>query len=375
MKIAFDARGVNLYRGTGIGTYTDNLLQGLLSIDKVNEYFLYWSGNNYGNFKQANTNIKLASKKHHKFFQEHYFPAHIKNNNIDIYHISQNGIGLSNNISCLKVVTIHDLIPYIMPETVGKGYLCKFLKDMPSIIDMANAIITVSKCSKDDILRFFNVDPAKIFVTPLAASNIYKPMNRTYCKKYICEKYGIASDFILYVGGFSKRKNVSCLIKAFLKLKASFSTDIKLLLCGAKRDEFAAIEELSKASNFSSDIVFTDYISIEDMPLLYNACSIFVYPSLYEGFGLPPLEAMKCGIPVIASNIPAIREVTQDSAILFNPSDINALTENIYSLLNNENKYNALSALALKNASKFSWGFTAKETLKIYTKVVTNLNM
>ena len=370
MKIAFDARGINWYKGTGIGTYTENLLKSLLSIDIKNKYSIYWSGNDYSSFKKTNSSIKMASKRYHRFFQEHYFPMDIKNNSIDIYHISQNGIGLSENIDCLKVVTIHDLIPYIMPETVGKGYLLKFLRYMPRVIEFSDAIITVSNCSKNDILKFFPVDPNKIFVTPLAADKIYKPMDKKYCKNYLNKKYGINNKFILYIGGFSSRKNVDLLIKAFEMVKSSLQEDIKLLICGARKDAIENLQTISDNSKVCESIIFTDYVEGYDLPIFYNACEIFVYPSLYEGFGLPPLEAMSCGAPVITSNISSITEVAHDGAILINPSDVNALSTNIYDLLTDKSKKDYWSKKGLLRSCDFSWIKTAEQTLTVYKELI-----
>ena len=162
MRIAIDARGVNWYKGTGIGTYTDNVLSQLLNIDKENYYHIYWSGDDYERFSYPNSKIIMTSKKHHRFFQQNYMPNNLLKEKIDIYHVPQNGIGLSENIKCKKVITVHDLIPYIMPETVGKGYLLKFLKDVPNILQFADAIITVSEWSKKDILKFFPIEENKV---------------------------------------------------------------------------------------------------------------------------------------------------------------------------------------------------------------------
>jgi len=173
MRIAIDARGINLYNGTGIGTYTENVLKNLINIDTTNNYHIFWSGNNYESIKKDNCKIVMTSKKHQRFFENHYFPESISKENIDIYHMPQNGIGFSEEISCKKIITIHDLIPYIMPETVGRGYLLKFLKEMPLIIGNSDGIITVSEFSKRDILKFFPIDESKIYVTPLAADKKY----------------------------------------------------------------------------------------------------------------------------------------------------------------------------------------------------------
>ncbi|UZW14523.1 glycosyltransferase family 1 protein [Clostridium pasteurianum] len=369
MRIAFDARGINWYKGTGIGTYAENLIKNLIRIDKLNKYILYWSGENYEKFKNNNTIIRMASRRYHRFFQEYFFPKDIKKDNIDIYHISQNGIGLSQNINCLKVVTIHDLIPYIMPETVGRGYLLKFLKDMPQIISEADAIITVSEYSKKDILKFFPINPDKVFVTPLAADKIYKPLDKNYCKKYISKKYNINSPFILYLGGFSARKNVSSLIKSYEKVSKDISKDIKLVICGSKKDDIENLIRMKLNSKISENIIFTDFIPNEDLPIFYNSCEVFVYPSLYEGFGLPPLEAMSCGTPVITSNTTSIPEVTGNSALLIDPQNIDMLSEKLYKVLTSDLIKKDLSNKGLKRSLEFSWIKTAQDTLEVYEKI------
>ncbi|MDF2505631.1 glycosyltransferase family 1 protein [Clostridium sp.] len=369
MRIAFDARGINWYKGTGIGTYTENVLKNLISVDSLNKYVLYWSGENYEKFKTNNTTIRMASKRYHRFFQEYFFPRDIKKDNIDIYHISQNGIGLSQNLNCLKIVTIHDLIPYIMPETVGNGYLLKFLRDMPRIIDESNAIITVSEYSKKDILRFFPINPDKIFVTPLAADSMYKPLDKDQCKKYLSNKYNIKSPYILYLGGFSSRKNVSGLIKAYEKVSNEIKEDIKLVICGSKKDDVENLMKIKLHSKVEENIIFTGFIPNEDLPIFYNSCEVFVYPSLYEGFGLPPLEAMNCGAPVITSNTTSIPEVVADSAILIDPINTDMLADELYKVLTNEVIRKNLSNKGLKRSLEFSWLKTAKNTLKVYENV------
>lgn len=369
MRIAFDARGINWYRGTGIGTYVENLIKNLILIDKLNKYVLYWSGENYEKFKNNNTIIRMASKRYHRFFQEYFFPKDIKKDSIDIYHVSQNGIGLSQNIDCLKIVTIHDLIPYIMPETVGKGYLLKFLRDMPQIISEADAIITVSEYSKKDILKFFPINPDKVFVTPLAADKIYKPLNKNDCRKYIAKKYNINSPFILYLGGFSPRKNVSSLIKAYKKVSEDIKKDIKLVICGSKKDDIENLINMNLNSKTSENIIFTDFIPNEDLPIFYNSCEVFVYPSLYEGFGLPPLEAMSCGTPVITSNTTSIPEVTDNAALLIDPLNVDMLSEKLYQVLTSDFIRKDLSNKGLNRSLEFSWIKTAENTLEVYEKI------
>lgn len=372
MKIAIDARGINWYKGTGIGTYTDRILAYMIKKHPENFYHIYWSGNKYTNFNRENTKIIMASKRQHRFFEQYYFPCNLKKENIDIYHIPQNGIGISENIDCKKVITVHDLIPYILPETVGKGYLSKFLKEMPKIINIADAIITVSECSKRDILKFFPIDKNKIFVTPLAADKKYRPMDKELCRNKIKSEYNIDKPFILYVGGFSSRKNVSSLIDAFCRVYKNLDSDHDLVIVGSNKDELENLKSLCSNLSVSKNIKFTGFVRESMMPIFYNASDLFVYPSLYEGFGLPPLEAMSCGTPVITSDISSIPEVTGDSAILIDPNDIESLMYSIEAILNEASIQNELSLKGLKRSKSYSWEKTSEETLKIYNKILNS---
>ncbi|MBU3157409.1 glycosyltransferase family 4 protein [Clostridium estertheticum] len=369
MKIAIDARGINLYNGTGIGTYTENVLKNLINIDSVNNYHIFWSGNNFESIKKDNCKIIMTSKKHQRFFEDYYFPENISKENIDIYHMPQNGIGFSQAISCKKVVTIHDLIPYVMPETVGRGYLLKFLKEMPIIIGNSDGIITVSEFSKRDILKYFPIDESKIFVTPLAADAKYTPLDKLHCKNFLEKAYNLNNPFLLYVGGFSERKNVASAITAFSKVYKDLSENYNLVIVGDYRDSGQKLMKLTNELNMLSHVIFAGFVPEEHLPLFYNSCDAIIYPSFYEGFGLPPLEAMNCGTPVIASNLTSIPEVVGDTGILINPYDIEGIALAIGTLLSSEKLRSELSAKALLRAKQFSWQNTAGRTLKVYESV------
>ncbi|MBU3194249.1 glycosyltransferase family 4 protein [Clostridium algidicarnis] len=372
MRFAIDARGVNWYRGTGIGTYTENVLSNLLNLDKENFYNIYWYGKDYELYEKSNTDLILCSKKHNSFFNLSYFPKDLEKKNIDLYHIPQNGIGLNKNYPCKTLVTIHDLIPYIMPETVGKGYLTKFLREMPEVIDSCESIITVSEWSKQDILKFFPMDPDRIFVTPLAADKKYKPLDKAKCKEIILKSFGIDKKFILYLGGFSPRKNVRGLIKAFKDMYKDLNDEYELVILGSLKDEGSLLLNFAEEINIKSKIHFLGFVAEEMLPIFYNSCECFVYPSLYEGFGLPPLEAMSCGCPLISSNTTSIPEVVKDAGYLIDSKKSINISEALFKVLSNEDFKINLSKKALSRSLDFSWEITSKNTLDAYTKVANS---
>ena len=370
MNISIDARGINLYNGTGIGTYTENLITELLNIDNENEYLLFWTGKNYENYKRDNCKIVFTSSRHGSFYENYYFPTFLNNNKIDLHHIPQNGMGLCDNYDTNSVVTIHDLIPYVLPETTGRGYLERFIRNMPTIIDKSKGILTVSEYSKKDILKFFNHIPEdKVFVTPLAANSNFKPLNKEICRSHIQEKFNFSKPYILYIGGFSVRKNARDLVLSFDKIYKDLKQPHVLLLAGSLKDEGKKLLEHSKTLSSSEDIIFTGFIEDELLPTLYNGAEAFVYPSIYEGFGLPPLESMSCKTPVITSNITSIPEVTGDACILINPLNRNELEESLVNLLNDDELKSTLSKKGYERSLQFSWRNTAIKTLEAYTKI------
>ncbi len=366
MKIAFDGRGINWYSGTGIGTYSLNVLTNILKMDKENSYHIFWCGGNFEKLSYHNTSFILSSKKQHKFFENFYFPQYINTNFLDVYHLPQNGLGLSENILAYKVITLHDIIPYTMPDTVGKGYLSKFIENIPKIIKNADAIITVSEFSKKDICRFFPYSQDKIHVIPLAANSNFKKHRKDYCKAYLSEMFGINKDFILYIGGFSPRKNVPILIEAFSKIKKDFKNPHNLVIVGSHKEQIFQLQQIVDKYNMEDDVIFTGFVSDDELPLFYSACDLFVYPSLYEGFGLPVLEAMSCGAPVITTNCTSIPEVSGDATIYVDGCDVLELSNEIINLINNNAKKILYSKKSVERSLLFSWEKTAQKTMEVY---------
>lgn len=370
MKIGIDGRAAKWYRGTGIGTYTYQLINSINKVDKLNDYLVFLPENSAldlsGNFNVES--VKASSNS--SFWDEVRIPNILDDTNIDIYHVPQNGVGLSTNINCHKTITLHDIIPLRMPETVSDRYLYIFNNELPKIINSCDGILTVSEFSKQDISKEFNFPKDKIFVTHLAAEDIYRPLNKSQCKKIIEDEYSIDDDFILYVGGFSPRKNIVGLIEAFSRLPKNAKRNLKLVITGKKGISYDIYKKRTIDLNIENDVIFTDFIPLEKLPIFYNACELLAYPSFYEGFGLPPLEAMACGTPVIASNVTSLPEICYDSALLINPYSIDELTCAIDRVLNdNSLRLNMINQGIIKS-SNYSWNITAKSTLMAYEKII-----
>jgi len=371
MKIGIDGRAAKWYQGTGIGTYTNQLILSLNNTDFDNNYLIFMPQCDSINNLKSNFKTELVeSTSSNSFWDDVNVPNILNNADIDLYHVPQNGVGLSENIKCKKVITLHDIIPLKMPETVSDRYLKIFNDELPKILDNCDGIITVSNFSKNDIAKEFNFPSENIYVTPLAAEDIYRPMSKCNSKDLITKKYGIQEDFILYVGGFSPRKNILGLIEAYSNLPVKLKKTFKLVITGKKGPSYYKYKSRAEELQVSNNVIFTDFVPIEDMPLFYNATEVLVYPSFYEGFGLPPIEAMACGTPVIASNVTSLPEVCYESALFINPNDIDSLSYDIERVLSNSLLRLTMVKKSLTRSKDFSWNKTALDTISAYESIL-----
>lgn len=371
MNIGIDVRAAKWYRGTGIGTYTYQLINALNTLNYDSSFMLF-SDNTPLDIKfKSNFNFKsLPTIQSNNFWDNVKIPAELTPNMVDIYHAPQNGIGLPINHNLPFVITLHDTIPLHMPETVGENYLNLFNTHMRSIIDRCDGIITVSEFSREDISKDFNFPKEKIHVTYLASEPIYKPTSKHICNNILKKHYSIPNNYILYVGGFSPRKNISGLIEAFSKIERKLPSDMVLVIAGTKGKSYDIYKSLTEKLHLSNKILFPGFISMEHMPYLYSGAELLVYPSFYEGFGLPPIEAMACGTPVIASNATSIPEILGDSALLCPPQDTDLLAESILSVLLNDNLKNLLIEKGFKKSNSLTWEATAQKTMESYKKIL-----
>lgn len=370
MILGMDGRVITWHIGSGLATYTNNLLANIQKHDGLKDIFMFYPYDSKTDLFDINSIPKsmLIGERRSDFWNKVYQIKWKLDFPIDFFHNTVNGIGLPTNLNSNYVITLHDVIPYVMPETVDRPHLDYTFKNTPYIVENAAQIITVSNYSKQDIQRYFGVSDDKITVTHLAADDIYQPMDRDKARSVIFNKYGVDRHYILYLGGFSPRKNIARLIEAFQKVKESYEKPIDLLILGEHSRSYPYLWSLTEKLALTDNVKFLNFIPTDDLPFFYNGADVFVYPSLYEGFGLPPLEAMQCGTPVVTSRVSSIPEIVGDAALLANPYNIDEIAEQILKLLSNQSLWLRYSLLGRAKSKEYSWDKTAEKTLEVYRK-------
>ena len=218
-----------------------------------------------------------------------------------------------------------------------------------------------------------NVSPARVHVVYLAVSEMFKPVRDTQRLSMIRQKYHLGEEYVLYLGGFDQRKNLEILLLAFGTLAKHSSTEAKLVIAGRLPAQNSAFfpdpRPVVERLGLRDKVILAGWVPEEDKPALYSDAALFVFPSLYEGFGLPPLEAMSCGTPVIASNCSSLPEIVGEGAVLVDAHDVDGLAGAMAELLEDEDRRKELAAKGLKQAQLFSWQKTVKQTMEVYESV------
>lgn len=274
-------------------------------------------------------------------------------------------------LPCASVVTFHDMTFFLYPQLHTRARRVFFPTAMKISARRADAIISVSESTRKDAIRLLGIDPDRIITAHLGVDPSFQPIEDTVQLSQIAEKYGLPDHFILYVGTIEPRKNLPLLIKAYRQLVAQ-GTEYKLVLAGNYGWMYEEVLTLIEDLDLSELIYLPGYVSQSELPLVYNLAELFVYPTIYEGFGLPVLEAMACGVPVITSRIASLPEIVADAGILIPVDDIEALSEAMRQVLLDDVLKQKLIHDGLLQAKKFSWERTAELTWKVYLQVLAN---
>lgn len=372
LHIAIDAHsvGANL---AGNETYAVNLVEALAEIDQTNLYTLYVTkqsavdrfANRWPNFQVKRTlphtplvRIPLT------------LPAELRRHPVDVLHVQYTAPPLA---PCPVVATIHDLAFEHLPETFNRRSWMQLRLTVRHTARHAAQIITVSEYSRQDIIKTYGIEPERVTVTSEASPRHFAPITNEDDLTRAREKYGIERDYILSVGSIQPRKNLVRLIEAYTYLwnsRPKFKLP-QLVLVGKRGWLDSEIFRLANESSAQSSIRFTGYVAEKDLPALYSGACCFVYPSYFEGFGLPVLEAMQCGAPVIAGNRTSLPEVIGDAGVLVDPLDYQELANAMLHLISDDTAREKLRKRGLERAKEFNWLTTARLTLQVYEQANT----
>lgn len=376
MKIGIDAR---MYRSgvAGIGRYSQNLIKNLLAIDRDDEFVLFmtkedkkelaFSRPNYF-IENCKLKIVICNIPHYSLAEQIKFPKIIENEKLDLMHFLNFNYPVSYKGKF--VVTIHDLTLLFYPDTAKRTNFLKqsaFKYTMKKACQNSAQIIAVSENTKKDIIDQFQIPKSKIQIIYEAADDkIFTPVTKTELDHFK-QKHHLKTPVILAVGQFRPHKNLPGLIEAFENLRQEIPS--KLIILGQPDPKHTRLYEAIDKTKAKNDILMPGFVTDKELALWYRIASVFVFPSLYEGFGLPGLEAMATGTPVVASKQSCLPEIYQNAALYFDPFNSQDIADKIKEVITNKSLRDKLIQNGLQVSRQYSWEKTARETLKLYNNL------
>lgn len=355
MKIGIDIQ-TTLGQKTGFGYYVENLVRELKLIDQKNSYSL-----------MAPASEKDFSAPQRLFWDQWTLPKLALRNKVDLIH--QPAFSVPINFPQPVVVTVHDLIAVRFGADIPFWSRQYFGRLMPFSYRYADHIIAASEHTKQDIIDLLNIPKEKISVIYLGLDyQLTKPVVRQEIDR-VKNKFHIKDNYLLYIGTLNPRKNLIFLVNVFAKI-ASQLPNLSLVIVGKKGWYFEKLFSLIDKLGLTKRVILTNYVSDEDKVALYSGAEIFTFPSLYEGFGLPVLEAMALGVAVVASQRSSIPEIVGEAGVLLDPSSETEWVKSILEILKNQKLKNQYITLGRERAKQFSWRSTAKQTIGVYNQVI-----
>ena len=351
----------------GIGRYVVNLLQGLLRVVPTLPITLVQSRVSIEPSNLPNLPRIICPASPFSFSQQWVIPRLLREERGTLYHSPYYLMPYRPGLP--TVVTFYDMIPLVYPEFFSLSQRLLFRGTHLLAARAATCIITVSEATRADLIRHIRIPPEKIVVIPLGVDKDFHPRGRGEIIQ-IRQKYGLPENYLLYVGTNKPHKNLECLVDAFQQMENLFRSNVKLVIAGPWDRRYDGAKKMANAAGSKDRVQFVGWIEEADLPALYTGAMLFVFPSLREGFGLPVLEAMACGTPVVCSNRSGLSEVAGGAALLINPEDTHHLAEGIARVLKNEDLRQELTERGLKRAKLFTWEKTAEKTLTLYHQVM-----
>ena len=367
MRIAIDVRKLHDF---GIGTYVRNLVHWLARLDQESEYILVCRREDCDQIEQLGANFRPMPDRsaNYSFAEQLTVPLGLARVRADLFHAPH--YVLPALTPCRSIVTIHDCIhlmfPQYLPGRLARTYARIFFW---VAANRSARVLTVSEASKRDILRLCSIPSDKVDVIHNAIDDRFSLPPDDAQMARVRDRYQLHDRFLLYAGNVKPHKNVERLIDAFARLRRSGVDDIKLLISGSEVSRYATLRHAVHRYNLHKHVRFLGFLSADTLATLYHLADAFVFPSLYEGFGLPPLEAMASGTPVLTSNVSSLPEVVDDAALLVDPYDPESIADGMRQILSDTSLRARLVSRGRARAASFSWEESVKRVLAIYRQV------
>lgn len=364
MKIGFDARAVR-YRG--VGTYSRNLL---LRFARAGIEFVVFCQDEEKGLIPASESFTLVSANMDpaKPGARGAFASLVKKSGVDLLHVPSPWAPTPTPVPL--VTTIHDVTPLLYPRSLGSVQRMRYRRQLARTVREAERIVTVSKISQSTLSSYSWVDSAKVRVIHNGVSEEFHREEDEAVLSSARKLYSLPERFAFWVGDFRPEKNLEFLVRSWERVQKHLPEPLPLVLAGAHTGEYKKLKRVVENAGMADNVLFPGFIRADDLAAVYSAAVLFVFPSLYEGFGLPPLEAMACGTPSVVSNSSSLPEVTGSAALLFNPMSMESLENCIVRLLTDSSLYEELRQEGPQQSALFSWDRSAQETLAIYQSVL-----
>ena len=373
MKIALDAYPLSRDKLTGLGVYMQSLTKELQALDRENEYLLYTFKDIKLPFENQRWKVRLTNANPLNRMSTLWLTFGAKDmaerDKVDIFVGTQSFIPPNLTGAVKKVLVLHDLCIFSCPRNVPLYLYVPQRLLFPKSISAADRIIAISEATRADIKKFFPKVDEKIIKTVYygGPDPVFSPCAKDGAKKFVLQRFNISDRFILTVASLEWRKNLTGLLHAFELCRKKYNIRHKLLIAGGERRKGAQeIERLYKKLGLEGSAYFLGHVDKDELKSLYNAADLMAFPSFYEGFGLPPLEAMSCGTPTLVSDIPVFREVMRDASLFADPCKPEELAEKIYEALSDNTLRDRLVQKGFERVKDFSWAGAARQMLEVF---------